>query len=101
MCDSRTDATSRVYQASVSYVTGTHNLKVGLQDSTGPGENYNDRNGDLQVNYVNNKPSTVTVYNTPTISKAYVNYDLGVYAQDAWTMKRMTINPGLRIGWVN
>jgi hypothetical protein len=95
--DQRTEATRRVYQASVSYVTGTHNLKVGFQDSTGPDDIYTTRNGDLIENYVNGRPQTVTVFNSPTISKAYVNYDVGIYAQDAWTLKRLTINPGLRI----
>lgn len=95
--DQRTEATRRVYQASMSYVTGTHNLKVGFQDSTGPDDIYTTRNGDLIENYVNGKPSTVTVFNSPTISKAYVNYDIGIYAQDALTWKRMTINPGVRV----
>ena len=55
------------------------------------------RNGDLVVNYVNNRPSTVTVYNTPTLSRASVNYDLGIYAQDAWTpTPRLTLNLGVR-----
>jgi hypothetical protein len=99
--DGRTEATRYVYQAAISYVTGSHNLKVGFQNSFGPGENYSERNGDLIVNYVNNKPSTVDVYNTPTDSKARVNYDLGLYAQDAWTLKRLTVNPGLRIQYFN
>jgi hypothetical protein len=99
--DARTEATRQVYQASMSYVTGSHNLKVGFQDSTGPGDLYSERNGDLVQNYVNGRPSTVTVYNTPTISKARVNYDLGVYAQDAWTLKRLTLNPGVRVEWFN
>jgi hypothetical protein len=94
-----TAATRRVYQSSLSYVTGSHNLKVGFQDSTGPAYVSTTRNGDLIANYVNNKPSTVSVYNTPTISRAYVNYDLGIYAQDAWTFKRFTINPGVRVEW--
>jgi hypothetical protein len=88
-----------VYQASASYVTGTHNLKVGFQDSTGPDDIYTTRNGDLIENYVNGRPQTVTVFNSPTISKAYVNYDVGLYAQDSWTLRRLTINPGLRIEW--
>ena len=27
----------------------------------------------------------------------YVNYDLGYYAQDSWTIKRLTLNIGLRV----
>jgi hypothetical protein len=95
--DQRTEATRRVYQASAAYVTGTHNLKVGFQDSTGPDDIYTTRNADLIENFVNHQPSSVTVFNSPTIAKAYVNYDLGIYAQDAWTLRRLTINPGLRV----
>ena len=99
--DQRTEATRRVYQASLSYVTGTHNMRIGFQDSTGPSDIYTTRNGNLIEQYSNNKPSTVQVYNTPTISKAYVNYDIGLYAQDAWTLKRLTLSPGLRVLWFN
>src|SRR5439155_16841096 len=45
------------------------------------------------------RPSTVTVYNTPQEVPGYVDYDLGVYAQDSWTLRRLTINPGLRVEW--
>jgi hypothetical protein len=30
-----------------------------------------------------------------------VRYDLGVYAQDAWTFKRLTVNPGVRLELFN
>ena len=36
----------------------------------------------------------------PTISPAYVAYDVGLYAQDSWTIKRLTVNPGIRIVWI-
>ena len=38
-------------------------------------------------------PNTVTVYNTPTRYFEYVNCDLGIYAQDTWTLKRLTRQP--------
>ena len=98
---SRVEATRRVFSTSASYVTGTHNIKVGFQDSFGPYANYNQRNGDVNLNYVNAKPQTVSAYNTPTIADAYVRDDIGVYAQDGWTLKRLTLNPGLRIQWFN
>jgi hypothetical protein len=85
-----------VYSSAVSYVTGTHNLKTGFQWSRGPADEEYWRNGDLVLNYVNGKPSTVTVYNTPTFAHPYVNRDLGIYVQDAWTIKRLTLNPGVR-----
>jgi hypothetical protein len=89
----------RVIGGSASYVTGTHNIKVGFQDSFGPFADYSWRNGDIQLNYVNNSPSTVSVYNTPTAAKYYINGDIGLYAQDSWTIKRLTVNPGVRVNW--
>jgi outer membrane receptor for Fe3+-dicitrate len=87
--------------ASASYVTGTHRLKVGFQRSSGPGTDYNTRNADLIQNYVNNRPNTVTVYNSPSAVHPYVNSDLGVYVQDTWTIRRLTLNPGMRVEWFN
>ena len=84
-----------------SYVTGSHNIKVGIENDWGPGrQRKNTRNGHLQQRYVNNQPSTVEVFNNPVIQPAYVAYDVGIFVQDSWTMKRLTINPGLRVQWV-
>ena len=30
-----------------------------------------------------------------------LNYDLGVYAQDSWTLDRLTLNGGVRFEWLN
>jgi hypothetical protein len=39
---------------------------------------------------------SVTIRNTPRLSQESLNYDMGIYAQDSFTMKRLTINAGLR-----
>ncbi len=95
--DQRTEDTRRVVVGSVSYVTGTHNFKFGVQDSFGPVHVYTDRQADLVQNYTNGAPATVTVYTTPSNRFTHVNYDLGLYAQDSWTLKRLTLSPGLRL----
>ena len=97
----RADTEADRYLSALSYVTGTHNLKVGFQLSQGPVHSSNDRNGHLTQSYQNGVPSTVTVYNFPIIATPYVDGDLGVYAQDSWTIKRLTINAGLRANWFN
>jgi hypothetical protein len=86
------------YQAgfSASYVTGSHNLKVGIQHNYGHGGAAGDANGDLVRNYSNNTPSSVTVYLTPFETKPKLDTDLGIYAQDQWTIKRLTVNAGVR-----
>ena len=91
----------RDFKASVSYVTGTHNVKTGLVFDYGPNGVEQYLNGDLVQNYVAGRPSTVTVYNTPNRSKLYVRYDIGVYVQDSWTIDRLTLSPGVRVQWFN
>ncbi len=95
--DQRTaDAGFRV-ASSMSYVTGSHNLKVGFSDSFGPVHVFTDRQADLVQTYNNTRPTSVTVYTTPYNRFSYVNYDLGIFAQDSWTIKRLTMNLGMRL----
>jgi hypothetical protein len=42
-------------------------------------------------------PDTVRVYNNPVNARGDIDYDLGVFAQDSWTMNRLTLNLGLRV----
>ncbi len=95
--DQRTEDTRRVVVGSMSYVTGTHNVKFGFQDSFGPVHVYTERQADLVQNYTNGRPATVTVYSTPSNRFTHVNYDLGLYLQDSWTIRRLTVNPGIRL----
>ncbi len=72
-------------QASMSYVTGAHNAKIGFQYNWGTYINTRETNADLQQVYSNGVPSSVTVYNTPLRYKDALLGDLGIYAQDTWT----------------
>ena len=83
-------------QASVSYVTGSHNAKIGFQYNWGTYINTRETNADLQQVYSNGVPSSVTVYNTPLRYKDALIGDLGIYAQDTWTINRLTLNGGIR-----
>jgi hypothetical protein len=83
-------------QASVSYVTGSHNAKIGFQYNWGTYINTREANGDLQQVYTNGVPSSVTIYNTPLRYKDALLGDLGIYAQDTWTINRLTLNGGIR-----
>ena len=47
-------------------------------------------------------PSQVAVHNTPlALYGEKLNADLGLYAQDAWTLKRLTLNYGIRWEHIN
>jgi hypothetical protein len=75
---------------------GLHNLKIGEQFSR-QSLLYRYRvNGDINLNYENDIPRSITIYNTPIDQYNYLN-TLGVFAQDSWTVKRrLTMNLGLR-----
>ncbi|HEV3216149.1 MAG TPA: TonB-dependent receptor [Vicinamibacterales bacterium] len=87
--------------SSLAYVTGSHTLKAGLQWHIGQSWNTADANGDLVQRYRDGVPDSVIVYNTPTRSYTLMGADVGAYVQDSWTLKRLTINPGVRYEYFN
>jgi hypothetical protein len=97
------------WQGSMSYVTGAHNFKTGIQYQRGTFYHTVDANGDLYQVYRSNttgvpftRPDTVVVRNTPLAKYGErLNYDAGIYAQDTWTLKRLTMTAGIRYEWLN
>ena len=90
-----------VATARVSYVTGSHAFKVGLEHTSGQVRETFDSNADLEQEYRNGVPTSIQAYNYPLFTRADLNYDMGLYAQDTWTLDRMTINAGIRAEWFN
>jgi hypothetical protein len=88
-----------MWSASASYVTGSHTFKTGVQSSWGTYREFYTANADLTQEYRNGVPDSVLVYNTPSDSKTAMNTDLGIYVQDSWRFRRLTLNPGLRVDW--
>jgi hypothetical protein len=83
-------------RASASYVTGNHAFKAGMQLE----ESYLDIHAELgttNVDYVFNNavPVSLTQWATPYGLQAQ-NKDFGFYAQDQWTVKRLTLTYGVR-----
>ncbi len=86
---------------SMSYVTGSHNVKVGFQYSTGIYRRYNSANADLYQTYNNGVPLRVTVLNTPVDAQENLDANFGLYAQDSWRIDRLTVNLGMRWDYVS
>ena len=83
----------------VSYVTGTHNIKVGVTDEQAFNDESRSRNNvvdGLNYDFLNGKPIRLQYYGLPFLQQERQNMELGVFAQDAWKIKRMTLNLGLR-----
>ena len=88
------------YVGSASYVTGSHAFKAGTQFSIARSRSTNDVNQSLGQNYLAGVPSSVFVRAMPADRMAHVR-DLGIYAQDSWTMDRLTVNYGVRLEHLN
>ncbi|PWT84741.1 MAG: hypothetical protein C5B57_04285 [Blastocatellia bacterium] len=91
-------------QGSASYVTGSHNIKFGFQHSWGLDGNTLAQNADLVQNYQNGNPFTVwleATANPKTYWSERLNANLGIYAQDQWTFKRVTFAYAGRWEYVN
>ena len=89
----------RTFKVSASYVTGSHNLKFGAQNRWGHFTLYNGPHpGDMRIQYTfAGAPAGVFVMATPLDGfKAEINRDIGLYAQDTWTVNRFTFNLGVR-----
>jgi hypothetical protein len=87
---------------SMSYVTGSHNFKVGFVHLWGFMEQFRPYSGDItSVTTVNGAANTVNVTNSPVLEHDDLNADLGIYVQDRWTVDRWTINLGARYDHFN
>jgi hypothetical protein len=99
-CDQITSNTSEV-KASLTYVTGAHAFKVGVGDLWG-NQVYNsfDVPSETSYQFNNGVPNLITerqnLYQGLT---GGVRAELGAFAQDKWTLKRFTLNPGVRFDY--
>jgi hypothetical protein len=82
--------------AAVSYVTGTHNVKFGVQDTWGRYRQFRSANGDIRAVFLNGVATSATILNTPVNFEDDLKADLGIFAQDSWTIDRLTVNYGAR-----
>ena len=91
----------------VSYVTGSHTLKTGVNIIAGNERQSNQYHGDMsQLNFINNalgieSPVSVVVRNSPVEAYNDVNRSVGIFVQDRWSVKRLTLTGGLRYDSLN
>jgi hypothetical protein len=84
---------------SLSYVTGTHNFKAGVTDEQAFNDESRSRNNvvdGLNYDFNNGVPFRLEYYSLPFLQQERQNMELGVFAQDAWRIKRVTLNLGIR-----
>jgi len=91
----------RSYRSSLTYVTGSHAFKAGMTLQEGPADTDVYTNKDTFLTVRNGQPFQVSVRTTPYTTHERLVADLGVYGQDTWTVKRLTVNAGLRWDYLN
>lgn len=80
-----------------SYVTGSHALKAGITYMHLWAWTSSDVvNNGMTLQLRNGSPTQVTVFATPLNFYEILDANWGMFLQDQWTMKRMTINAGVR-----
>jgi hypothetical protein len=99
---------SQTINASASYVTGSHNAKFGFEMQRGHfwrGDN-NDSTGGIwyTVNQAGDgtlTPAFVNIQAPATGWQDNLNYNLGIFVQDRWTIDRVTVSGGVRLDFLN
>jgi hypothetical protein len=89
-------------QVSATYVTGAHAFKVGFVDGWGA-QNLLERdiNSATSYRFNNGVPNQITERASPVTRTDDMKAELGLYAQDRWTVRRLTVNVGIRFDYFN
>ena len=82
-------------RASLSYVTGSHNVKIGTQLEQTVDNVFRFQSQNVWYRFNNGVPNRITMWANPSLQKDRAR-DLGIYAQDQWTIDNLTLNLGVR-----
>lgn len=84
-------------KASISYVTGSHALKFGMQMIYGYHERPTWVLNDMYYQFLNGVPRSLTEHATPYNTIDKLSPSPSFYASDQWTVKRLTATGGFRV----
>ena len=87
---------------SLSYVTGSHTLKVGVSDEQAFNDESRSRNhrDGLNYDFLDGRPAALQYLAEPFFQQERQNHEIGLFVQDAWHLNRVTLNLGLRWDYV-
>jgi hypothetical protein len=90
----------RNYSGSLTYVTGSHSLKTGMQYQEGISRQHDLYRGDMEIRWLNGAPNQVLLRASPRNAVENIR-DLGLFVDEKWTVRRLTISGGLRYDYFN
>jgi hypothetical protein len=92
---------TRNWRAALNYVTGSHQMKFGTTLVAGERIVRNWMTAsDTELIFSNGRPIAIRRYSTPYAERENLDADLGIFAQDTWTVRHMTVNAGLRFDYM-
>ena len=87
------------YRTTLSYITGAHSFKVGFNNSTGSSDYFNFVHQPIAYRLNNGIPNQITLRARPFHTLWEMDADIGLFAQDRWTIDRWTLTGGLRFDY--
>lgn len=95
-----------IQRFSVAYVTGSHSFKAGLTNEQGIVDASREGQGRPEakgVSYTFNRgvPISLTQTVLPFKARAVMKAETAVFAQDQWSVERLTLTMGVRFDYVN
>jgi hypothetical protein len=89
-------------RVSMSYITGAHALKVGMNYGTGNQRQHRvSIDSPMDFRFNNGVPNRLTLRTTPIDINTDINADHGLFVQDRWTVNRLTVTAGLRYDYLH
>jgi hypothetical protein len=88
------------YRGAVSYITGAHAFKIGMNDRIGYTKHHSFDLNPLNYRFNNGVPNQLTQRAYPFDRLGNVDHELGVFAQDKWTVGGLTLSYGARYDYV-
>ncbi|MEO8256516.1 MAG: TonB-dependent receptor [Acidobacteriota bacterium] len=87
---------------SATYVTGSHAAKIGVSflHSSSHWEQWMTGN-EMTLQLLGGNPSRVTVFAFPVDYDEVTKANVGLFGQDQWTLKQLTLNVGVRFDYLN
>lgn len=84
-----------------SYITGAHAVKVGVNHTNGWNKFSNESLNPLSYRLNNAVPNQLSQRAFPIQTQTDMEHNLGLFAQDKWTINRLTAAFGLRYSYVS
>ena len=90
-------------RVTASYVTGSHAAKFGFNINRGRRIDTMELGQQMRFRVATRggAPNRIVQYASPWVVESWMNADLGLFVQDQWTVRHLTLNVGLRYDYFN